>query len=543
MFHPLPHTLTIGKELPERFTNPFDYLPHPLVEIARGELCAYLGTQGQWHDEIEQGKMFGVLVVADGEGELGFLAAFSGYLDKKTLHEYFVPPILDLHEPGGFFSLEEANISQINRQIAAMDSDEQMIEIRKQLLEITNAEQLEIEELRTQYLAARAHRKALRTQGCDQATLAALATESQRQKGVMRRRELHYSTLRQPLERLVECHKAARTLLVNERKSRSAALQTLTFSRFQPLNAHGEPKDLITIFTEYNNTTPPAGSGECAAPKLLHYAFSHGLKPIAMGEFWWGESTRGEVRRHMHYYPACRGKCHPILSHMLLGLEVEPPHTPEQSEQSLAEQLTTIYEDQHLVAFNKPSGLPSVRGLNHTQSVQSIAEQRYPDIDPNCLIVHRLDMDTSGVIIIAKSAECQRNLQQQFAAHTIRKRYIALVDGTLPEPQGNIDLPLALDPLDRPRQRVDHTHGKAAYTFYTQLEVKDNTTRVALYPQTGRTHQLRVHCAHHEGLNTPIVGDRLYGSPAKRLMLHAEQITLKHPETDRKFTLQVAPGF
>ncbi|MFI3331990.1 MAG: RluA family pseudouridine synthase [Rikenellaceae bacterium] len=537
MFHQLNNSEIENVELPKLFTNPFDYEPHPLVEVARKELCSYLEGQCEWHAEINLGKMFGVLVCEDSSHRLGFLAAFSGYLDKQTTLPYFVPPILNLLEPNGFFATEETNISAINRRIAQMDSDEKMGEISRELAQIESQEREELERLKEEYRASRSMRRAMRSEGCGEEQMAVLSGESQRQKGAIKRRELHYRTLREPLESRIAKFNIARELLLEERAERSAALQRAAFSRFKPLNALGKPKDLITIFEEYNHTVPPAGSGECAAPKLLHYAFANGLRPVAMGEFWWGESTRGQVRRHMHYYPACRGKCHPILSYMLRGLEVEAPHSPK-CEESLLDRLTVIYEDEHLVAFNKPSGLASVRGLNHTISVQSIAEERYPTLEPNHMIVHRLDMDTSGVLIVAKSGEVQRNLQQQFASHTIRKRYIALIEESPKAQSGAIDLPLILDPNDRPRQMVDMVDGKSAYTHYSVIGQSGTHCRIALYPQTGRTHQLRVHCAHCEGLNAPIVGDRLYGTPSDRLMLHAEQITLQHPATGRKFVLR-----
>ncbi len=542
MFHVLSKELIYDVELPELFTNPFDYEPHPLVEAARKVLCDYLLTVKEWHDEIEQGKMFGVLVVENQQGELGFLAAFSGYLAKQTKHDYFVPPILDLLEPGGFFALEEANISQINRTIASFEQNEELREAKISLAKLIEEEQRETEVMRNEYLASRARRRELRQAGCDEMTLEKLNGESQRQKGALKRRELYFRAQQEPLKKIIEQCEAQRIKLLSERQNRSAALQKLTFSRFEPLNANGKATNLITIFNEYNQTSPPAGSGECAAPKLLHYAFLNQLRPVAMGEFWWGSSTRGEVRRHLNYYAACRGKCHPILSYMLQGLEIEPPRQRTQ-EESLREQLSVIYEDDYFVAFNKPSGLPSVRGVNHTISVQSIAEERYPEVNPNNLIVHRLDMDTSGVLIVAKSSEVQASLQRQFAEHTIRKRYIALLDGVLQRSSGAIDLPLILDPMDRPRQRVDHKQGKAAYTHFSVIGIEGVKTRIALYPQTGRTHQLRVHCAHVKGLNMPIIGDRLYGSPAERLMLHAEQITLIHPITNRKFTLKSSPKF
>ncbi len=540
MLHPLHNRENI--ELPVRFTNPFDYEPHPLVQLAQAELCAYISTCEQWHEEIERGKMFGVLVVEDQRGKLGFLAAFSGYLDKKTRHSYFVPPIVDLLEEGGFFATEERNISQINSTIDKLRSSEELAAAKEKLEQMLTSQGAEIEALKAQYLTSRALRRTLRQEECDEQTMQRLSAESQQQKGLLRRKELQFRELRTPLEQIIESYNAQIEQLTTERQQRSAALQNLTFSTFEPLNSLGERSNLLTIFNNYNRSTPPAGSGECAAPKLLHYAFAQGLRPVAMGEFWWGRSTSGQVRRHGHYYPACRGKCHPILTYMLQGLEIEESRQ-QPKEQQLIDKLTVIYEDQYFVAFNKPSGMASVRGLNHTISVQSIAEERYPHVDPNNLVVHRLDMDTSGVLIIAKSAEVQRALQQQFAQHTIRKRYIALLDGVIEQQQGAIELPLAMDINDRPRQCVDYKHGKPSYTHFNTLSTHQGTTRIALYPQTGRTHQLRVHCAHSAGLNTPIIGDRLYGTASERLMLHAEQITLIHPASQRKFVLRCEAEF
>ncbi len=412
MFHSFVNSEAHFVELPKLFTNPFDYQPHPLVEMARRELCDYIESRGEWHEEIERGKMFGVLVVKSESGELGFVAAFSGYLDKRSIHSYFVPPACDLLDPNGFFLPEEANISQINRRIATLEASKELSSDRLHLSQITREEQINITQLKEEYRLSRAERKSLRSTSSTE-ELERLAQESQRQKGHIKREELRYRTLREPIEQRIKAIESEIMRLKSERQSRSAALQELTFNKFLLLNGEGSESPISTIFEEWNNTPPPAGSGECAAPKLLHYAFRNSLTPIAMGEFWWGESPRGEVRRHLHYYPACRGKCHPILNYMLRGLSVEPPRELPR-EESLSERLKIIYEDDYIVAYNKPSGLPSVRGLNHTISVQSIAEERYPQL-VNSLIVHRLDMDTSGVLLLSKSADVQRNLQEQFA--------------------------------------------------------------------------------------------------------------------------------
>ncbi len=536
MLHLFNTTNASSIELPKHFTNPFDYEPHPLVQLATSELCCYLEGQPQWRAEIELGKMFGVLVVQNQRGELGYLAAFSGYLDKCTRHPFFVPPICDLLDEDGFFKPEERAISQINERISALECNPRIEELTLRLAQITESKESKISALKEEYSLARQRRRVERQAGRD---ISILALESQRQKGNIRRAEMELrsakSEILASLNPLLEDIKS----LKEERAVRSAALQRQIFKNFVVLNARGEQRDLLDIFTQYNATIPPAGSGECAAPKLLHYAYSNSLTPIAIGEFWRGASPRGEVRRDMHYYTACRGKCHPILSYMLQGIDVEQS---EKKEVNLVDHLAKIYEDEHLVAFNKPSGLPTVRGLNHEISLQSIVEELYPTAI-NHHIVHRLDMDTSGVIIIAKSAEVQRNLQQQFADHTIRKRYIALVEGVIEHESGAIELPLIMDPMDRPRQRVDFEQGKSAYTHFVRLAIEGNRTRLALYPHTGRTHQLRVHCAHAEGLAAPIVGDRLYGTKDTRLMLHAEQIVLKHPTTGRKLTLSTECNF
>ncbi len=536
MFHLFKSQEISSIELPALFTNPFDYEPHPLVRIAAEELCDYLKTREDWHSEIDKGKMFGVLVVKNKGGELGYLAAFSGYLDKCTRHSFFVPPICDLLDSDGFFRPEERVISQINEHISELETNPIIKELTHRLAEISANENEVISNLKEEYLTAREHRRTQRAAGED---VSALALESQRQKGNIRRAEMEFRVARTAVESQLAPLLEEIKSLKNERATRSAALQREIFRNFIVLNSRQERKDLLEIFDQYNATIPPAGSGECAAPKLLHYAYRNSLTPIAIGEFWRGESPRGEVRHDMHYYTACRGKCHPILSFMLQGLNVEPP---TEYEANISDKLSKIYEDEALVAFNKPSGLATVRGLNHEISLQSIVEELYPTAI-NHHIVHRLDMDTSGVVIIAKSAEVQRNLQRQFAEHTIRKRYIALVEGVVNQESGSIELPLIMDPMDRPRQRVDFEQGKSAYTHFVRLKIEGNRTRLALYPHTGRTHQLRVHCAHAEGLASPIVGDRLYGNRDERLMLHAEQIVLKHPTTLRKLTLSAEIEF
>ena len=293
------------------------------------------------------------------------------------------------------------------------------------------------------------------------------------------------------------------------------------------LNYRGEVKTLCDIFEQTVHKTPPAGAGECAAPKLLQQAYLHHWKPIAMAEFWWGNSPKNEVRHHGYYYPACKGKCEPILRHMLQGLEVEANPMQQEAERS-NEKLNIVYEDQWLLIINKPAGMLSVPGKERQTSIYDLARKAYPEAD-GPMIVHRLDMATSGLLIIAKDKKTHQHLQAQFKNRSIRKKYIALLDGIVPEDEGTIELPLCPNPLDRPRQMVDTQYGKPAITYYQVLERTDKYTRIAFYPHTGRTHQLRVHAAHPSGLHYPIIGDELYGKKDKRLYLHAESIEFTHP--------------
>lgn len=320
-----------------------------------------------------------------------------------------------------------------------------------------------------------------------------------------------------------------------EHKQMSQELQLWLFRQYQFLNARGETKDLVEVWQDYHRSPkireryplPPGGTGDCCAPKLLQYAYQNGMKPICMAEFWWGESPKSEIRHHEQFYPACRGKCKPVLSWMLQGLDVDPDHD-EINTLHLTPEI--IYEDEAMVVLNKPSGMLSVPGKTEDYSVATWAQDRWP----GTMIVHRLDMGTSGLIVVAKTKASYLALQEQFVKRTVKKRYIAIVDGIVEKENGRIDLPLSFDPLNRPRQRVDYRKGKSAVTEYEVLASKDGHTLIALYPHTGRTHQLRMHCAHSDGLGCPIVGDELYGQKADRLYLHCDHLELIHPITGKE---------
>ena len=313
-------------------------------------------------------------------------------------------------------------------------------------------------------------------------------------------------------------------------------MQKYLFENFVMLNAKGDKRDLSQIFKDYNNIIPPSGSGECCAPKLLQYAYLHGYKPLFMAEFWWGRSPIGEIREHLHFYPACQGKCKPILNFMLQGLNV----TSNPLEECKAQDFETIFEDNFIVVVNKPAGMLSVPGKSKRVSVAEIAKKRFGE---ESMVVHRLDMATSGLLVIAKNLDVYIKLQQQFENHQVEKVYYAVLFGEVNRSEGTISLPLMPDIADRPRQKVDFLQGKPAITDFKVDKVENGKTYINLYPKTGRTHQLRVHCAYRDGLSHPIIGDELYGEKSDRMYLHAMKITFTHPVTNETLTFESKPDF
>ena len=545
-YEPSPECLKAVKELVDwLYGKPSPFCPHPVSK--------------EFRDEIDKGKMFGVLcydlshspspsgmgdtssskpsdcIFAKNhklgisspihKGERYYLAAYSGQVCGRSDWPEFVPAVFDYLQPDGYFKQHEAEIMEINRDLTPSPSpsgrgDAIPVNCNKPQID-KNRRVGESEEdfiRRRQFENAELHRWKLR----ERARQSAIEAEQ-------RQREDKINALK--------------TL----RRQKSDDLQRWLFRHFVMLNARGEKKNLLEI----NGKIPPAGSGECCEPKLLQYAFTHGLNPVGMAMFWWGESPKNEVRHHLHFYPACNSKCKPILKWMLQGIDVDPnPLESKEQDAQLASRLKTLYEDDYICVISKPSGLLSVPGKSGRDSVQSIMRRRYPDTE-SPLIVHRLDMDTSGLMVIAKTLEAYHNLQQQFAGHEIQKRYVAVLENDpSPSPSPSvsgdasiISLPLRPDLDDRPRQVVDSEYGKPAVTYYKFVDKR----RVWLWPKTGRTHQLRVHCAHRLGLNNPIKGDRLYGNDnnlyessgngdADRLYLHAEELTFVHPITGRRMT-------
>lgn len=526
---------------PEAFTWPFHYVPHQLSVIATEEVKQFLATRPEWGEEISCGKMFGVLVVEDSEGKLGYLAAFSGNLAGSNLHDYFVPPIYDMLQPGDFFRRGEAEITAINNNISRIEQSVEYISAKQDLETATADAERQLAELKSVLTERKTMRDIRRNEGVDNDVL---ILESQRDNADLQRlkRKLKESVARCE-ERFNRLNSEIATLKL-ERQQRSATLQNQIFEQFRILNGRGEIKTLVELFAPTAQGVPPAGAGECAAPKLLQYAFLKGYKPIAMAEFWQGASPRGEVRHHDAFYPACNGKCKPILSFMLEGLNVEqnPLCNIVPSEPHI------LWEDRWLVAINKPCGMLSVEGKSGVRSVQDWFSERYPDLlGPN--IIHRLDQSTSGILILAKDKATHKAMQEQFVKRTVKKRYTALLRGAVVDDCGTIDLPMRLDYDNRPRQMVA-ADGKRAVTEYRVLSRDGARTRVEFYPITGRTHQLRLHSAHRQGLNAPIVGDEIYGvvgagdtSAVSRLCLHASYLAFTHPHTGEEITISSPAEF
>lgn len=530
-----------GIAAPTQFTWPFHYVPHALSRLAAEELQRHLLTHPEWAEEIAAGKMFGVLVVRDGDGGLGFLAAFSGNLASTNRHSYFVPPVYDMLQPDDFFRREEAEISAINRQIASIEQGDEYSKAKQELESAKQRSTNELSALKATLAERKQQRQQRRNQGEDNATL---TLESQHDNADLQRLKRHLREMVATAQQTYDAVYTELSRLKEERQRRSSALQMQLFAQFRMLNARGEVRDLCELFAPTAQQIPPAGAGECAAPKLLQYAYQNGLHPVAMAEFWQGASPRGEVRHHGAFYPACVGKCKPILEWMMQGLDVEPNPLME----IRPAEPKILWEDEDILAIDKPCGMLSVEGKSGVMSVERWAAERHPDITTP-MIVHRLDQSTSGILLLAKNKEAHLSLQEQFIKRTVRKSYTALLDDVITQPSGRIDLPIRLDYENRPRQMVAED-GKRAITEYEVLAIEQGKTRILFHPITGRTHQLRLHAAHHKGLCAPIVGDDIYGHECHadlcdghRLCLHASEIEFSHPRTGEKIHLHSKAEF
>ncbi|WP_273049799.1 RluA family pseudouridine synthase [Pseudoalteromonas sp.] len=532
--------------LPEKFTFPFYYEPQPLAVAATEQLQQQL--EALTHLKAENaGKMFGVLVVQNTEQQLGFLSAYSGQIEGDKGNITFVPPISSMQLHDDCYLAQSEIINDINAQIEQLENSEQLHDVNCKLDDATQSYQQALLAQQAVMQIGRQQRKIQRTEG--ELELSEndfeqlknkLAGQSIVEKKQLQALKLHWQNKVDLLQHALTKITDEIAHLKKRRKTLSKNLQKKLFSQYQFLNANNEVRDLNTIFSILPERIPPAGSGECAAPKLLQYAYKHHLKPIAMAEFWWGAAPKSAIRQHKNYYPSCYSKCQPILGHMLEGLNVED--NPLLINPADGKDLSIIYKDDDLLVVNKPAEFLSVPGVNIEDSVYMRIKTQFPEAS-GPLIVHRLDMSTSGLLMIALNKRVHKALQKQFIERTIDKRYVALVEGNVPEDSGTIDLPLILDFDDKPRQMVCYKNGKPSLTTWHVLERKNDVTRLQLYPKTGRTHQLRVHCAHRLGLNTPMVGDTHYGQKADRLHLHAEYLAFTHPITQKRLEFEVAADF
>ena len=546
-----------GYSLPESFTFPFYYQPHALCILAAEELQQTLLKPQQWQHNFGLGddphliigKMFGVLLVQKVSGEVGYLAAFSGKLAEQNHLAGFVPPVFDLLAEESFFLADQAEIVELTDKIVELEQCPQFVMLQTQLNADIQQRGSEIADYRAVMIEQRKARKTQRIAGqsqLDSAKQALLEAQLDQQSIADK---LHLKALTEHWQGKVEQAQSAFNLLNDkiislktQRKNLSAALQQKIFEQYRFLNSQGAEQSLQAIFSQTSLRTPPAGAGECAAPKLLQYAFKHQLKPLAMAEFWWGASPKSEVRQHQHYYPACMGKCQPILAHMLTGMQVDA--NPLLVNQAAGKTLEIIYQDQDMLVVNKPAEFLSVPGKDIQDSVYQRIKTQFPQATGS-LIVHRLDMSTSGLMVIALNPAAHKNLQGQFVQRMVKKSYVAIVAGLVSEDSGTIELPLRGNLYDRPRQVVCHEHGKPATTHW-QVVARDEAkqqTKLMLQPYTGRTHQLRVHCAHYSGLNMAIVGDDLYGTTDKRLHLHAQFLALFHPVSQQWLEFEAKAEF
>jgi len=544
-----------GIALPERFTFPFFYEPHPLTQIAAAELQHYLETQTELYHNfgltenqpgLVIGKMFGVLVVQDKEGRLGYLSAFSGKLADSNTHSRFVPPVFDMLLEDSFFLKEQYILNSINDRVKEIESDSKYQRLKRDLKEFTAQSDAEIAALKTQLKSNKQIRKESRNAQKDiltpedyaffEAYLVRNSLHDKHQFNMLVQNWQHrLDTIKKELAQFDTTLEALKT----ERKEKSGALQQQLFEQYAFLNKDGKTKSLYAIFSDSVFGKPPAAAGECATPKLLQYAFLHGYKPIAMAEFWWGAPPKSEIRKHKQFYPACTGKCKPILAHMLEGMDVD--ENPLLINAGEGAELKIVYEDNSFVVVNKPAELLSVPGIQIQDSVYTRLQARFSTIEP--LIIHRLDMATSGLLVVAKTKEAHKDIQRQFLKRTVTKRYTAVLSKVIEGNEGEISLPLRGDLDNRPRQLVCFEFGKKAVTKWKVTQRTDTTTKVHFWPLTGRTHQLRMHAAHELGLNAPIVGDDLYGTGADRLYLHAAYLEFVHPTTKEIMTFEEAEEF
>lgn len=527
-----------------------------MATIAAIELQNYLASFENWFFDLglgpadyehPLGKMFGVLVVKDLQGKLGYLCAYSGVVTGKQQDDYFVPLVFDMFKENSLYAQKSEELATLTKEINELETNTRYLQLTTKLNKLKNQRTTKLDHEKNKQLELRNQRKNARELAANsykpkelKALLSMHQQESMATKFMIKEYKIYLDD--QINEVQIEIFPTFEDLkhLKVKRKALSKYLQEWIFKQYQFLNAKGEVADALSLFKNKPPYIPPSGTGDCAAPKLLQYAYKNKLEPVAMAEFWYGESLRSQIRKHGHFYPSCRSKCEPVLNFMLQGLNVAP--NPMLENPAAGRDLPLIYEDEQLFAVNKPAEFLSVKGKTIEDSVEHRMSLKFPNAT-GPLVVHRLDMSTSGILVGTKSLKVHKKLQEQFEKRTVSKRYIAILDGIVKEDGGFIDLPLRVDLDNRPFQLVDDIHGKSARTRFEVLERRANETRVAFYPITGRTHQLRVHASHPLGLNCSIKGDDLYGKRSDRLYLHAETLIFKHPETRKEITLHVPAPF
>lgn len=543
-------------DAPQKFTFPFLYEPHPLALKAATQLRNFLDGLDNWFFDLNLGpedyqhplgKMFGVLVVRDKEGKLGHLWAHSGVINGEQKETEFAPLVFNMFQEDGLYAKENGILSTLTSSLESLENDTDYLANKKRLEKLKVENELLIYNQRKKHSNLKAERKKIKEEAKSilskadfQKLIDSHQTAGMHAKFLLKEYKVYLDSKVVPLEKAIATVQNEIDQIKLDRKNLSNKLQTWIFENYNFLNANGEHKNAIELFKNIPPYLPPSGTGDCAAPKLLQYAYLNDLQPLAMAEFWYGESLKSQIRKHGHFYPSCRSKCEPVLGHMLQGLDVDD--NPMLENPAIGKELSLIYEDDYLMAVNKPEEFLSVRGKVIDDSVESRMKQRFPDAT-GPLIVHRLDMSTSGVLLLTKSLDIHKKVQDQFERRTVKKRYVALLDGMVKEDSGYISLALRVDLDNRPFQMVDPEYGKNARTRYEVIERKDGKTRVHFYPITGRTHQLRVHASHPLGLNCPIIGDDLYGFKKDRLYLHAEQLEFIHPVTLQPVILNVPAPF
>ncbi|MTJ09512.1 RluA family pseudouridine synthase [Anabaena sp. UHCC 0204] len=475
-----------------------------------------------------EGKMYGILLVELPNGEQRVIKAFSGLLNGNSIVEGWVSPISGREEVALLENQTLAELEAIKQQIISLQQVPERGEYQTLYAEYT----LQLQAIKLQHDHSKLLREEQRRQFDQNLTeeslkiaLATLEAES-RQQGIERRNiKRRQNEIIQPLQEIITAADQKITKLKQQRKQLSRQLQTQMHAAYSLTNFYGKSRSLQQLLPKGT----PTGTGECCAPKLLHYAATHGLKPLAMAEFWWGDSTI-ENKVKGEFYGACLERCQPLMGFLLSGLK--------------SHKVEIIYEDEWLIAVNKSPGLLSVPGRYFHNQDSVISRLRYL-YNQELIAIHRLDQDTSGILLIAKDLFTYSQLSQQFQKRQVHKVYEAIIAGSLNITEGEINLPLWGNPDNRPYQQVDLERGKPSLTHFRVMDREGNFTRVEFTPLTGRTHQLRVHAADRRGLGMKILGDKLYGCHAEtsRLYLHARELSFQHPHVEKILHLQVKTPF